>query len=390
MPPSRAPAAATVTEGPVVVRAAGVVLPTGVTGPAEVEVDDGRVVAVRPAVGDVPPRTLVPGFIDLQVNGIDDVDVATARDDDWDRLDGLLLRQGVTTWCPTLVTSPMAAYAAPLLRAAVASDRPGARPTLAGVHLEGPFLGVPGAHPPELLRAVDDEFVQSLPDVVRMVTLAPEVDGAVEAVALLAQRGVLVALGHTAATAAQADAAVRAGARMVTHVFNGMPPFHHRTPGPAGWALLDDRLTVSIVADGVHVAADAVRLAFRVKGPGRVVLVTDAVAWRSGRVGPVGLRLVDGAPRLPDGTLAGSALTMDAAVRFAVREAGVPLHEAVAAASTVPARLLGLGDRGRIAPGARADLVALDEHLAVEGVWLGGRPVVVDGLLGRTPDDAPR
>ncbi len=359
------------------VAAARVVTPAGMTGPAVVELDGTRVGAVHPTAASVPDRTLVPGFVDLQVNGIDDVDVATATGSDWDRLDALLLAQGVTTWCPTLVTAPRHAYGPALARIDAAASRTGPRPHLAGVHLEGPFLGgAPGAHRRDLLAPVDLDWLAGLPGLVRIVTMAPELSGAVEAVGLLAGRGVLVSLGHSRADAAAVTAAVDAGARLVTHLFNGMAPFHHRDPGLVGVALTDDRLAVSLIADGVHVHPTAIALAFRAKGPDRVVLVTDAVALRAGRAGPLGIRLADGAPRLADSTLAGSVLTMDAAVRFVTERCGVPLERAVAAASTTPAALLGLHDRGAIAPGRRADLVALGPAGEVEAVWVAGEPVL--------------
>ncbi|MDQ1396242.1 MAG: N-acetylgalactosamine-6-phosphate deacetylase [Acidimicrobiaceae bacterium] len=346
------------------------------------DIEDGRVarvVALTDTAG-VPDRVLAPGFVDLQVNGIDQFDVAQAEGTDWDRLDRLVAAQGVTTWCPTLVTAPLDSYAAPLARIAAAAARPDAgRPTIAGAHLEGPFLGgAPGAHRRHDLAPIDPAWLDQLPPIVRIVTLAPELAGAAEAVARLVVRGVLVGLGHSTATFEQAGSAAGAGARLVTHLFNAMGPLHHRSPGLVGAALSDDRLVPSLIADLIHVHPAALGAAFRAKGPGRVVLVTDAVAWRSGAVGRVRVAMVDGAPRLADGTLAGSALTMDAAVRNVVEHAGVPLADALTAASTAPASLLGLDDRGRIAPGARADLVALSPApaLAVEQVWIAGTPVL--------------
>ncbi|MBK9178185.1 MAG: N-acetylglucosamine-6-phosphate deacetylase [Acidimicrobiales bacterium] len=358
------------------IRAARVVTPGGVLAPGEVVVDDGTIVAVGPTAGPVPDRTLAPGFVDLQVNGIDDVDVAHAAGTDWARLDELLARQGVTTWCPTLVTAPLDAFDAPLARIAGAATRPGPRPTIGGAHVEGPFLGgAPGAHPVELLRPPDRAWLASLPPVVRLVTLAPELPGAIGAVRDLTGRGVLTALGHSTATFEQARAAVDAGARLVTHCFNGMAPLHHRAPGLVGAALTDDRLAVSLIADLVHVHPAVLALAFRAKPAGRVVLVTDAVAWRAGQVGSIAVRLGDGVPRLPDGTLAGSTLTMDRAVANVVGRAGVTLAEAVRAASTTPAGLLGLHDRGEITPGKRADLVALDGELRAETTWVAGEAI---------------
>jgi N-acetylglucosamine-6-phosphate deacetylase len=358
------------------IAASQVVTPSGVIGPAAVEVEDGRIASLQwlePGTG-VADRVLVPGFVDIQVNGIADVDVATADGPDWERLDRLLLAQGVTTWCPTLVSSRLPSYGPALHRvAAAAHRRPGEpRPAIAGAHLEGPFLGgAPGAHPRDLLQPIDLGWLAELPPIVRVVTLAPELDRAIEAIHILTGRGVLVGLGHSTATYEQALAAADAGARLVTHLFNGMGPLHHRAPGLAGAALSDPRLRPSLIADLIHVHPVLLRLAFQSCS---AVLVTDAVAWQAARVGSIGIAYTDGAPRLPDGTLAGSALTMDAAIRNVV-SLGVPLATAVSAASTRPAELLGLADRGAIAPGQRADLVALSPELELEQVWIGGSNV---------------
>lgn len=359
------------------VAASAVLLPDGWLGPGVVELDDtGTIRGVRATTGAVPDLVLAPGFVDLQVNGIDDVDVATASGADWDRLDARLLDQGVTTWCPTLVTAPRDRYDGALARIAAAAARPGAgRPSIAGAHLEGPFLGgAPGAHPRHLLAPIDLDWLAALPAIVRVVTLAPELPLAAAATRLLTERGVLVSLGHSVPEHKHVEACVAAGARMVTHLFNAMSGVHHRDPGLAAIALADERLVAGLIADGVHVDPLVMRLAFRAK-PARVALVTDAVAWRAGRTGTPGIRLRDGAPRLCDGTLAGSALTMDQAVRTCVRQAGVALEDALAAAAAVPAAVLGLSDRGAIEPGRRADLVALTPELSVAAVWVEGRQV---------------
>ena len=332
-------------------------------------VEDGHIVDIEPARSrdTTPPRILAPGFIDIQVNGIGQIDVASAKGDDWDDLDTRLLAQGVTTWCPTLVSAPLDRFAAPLERIAAAAARADerVRPTIAGAHLEGPFLGgAPGAHPLKFLQPPDLEWLASLPDTVSVVTLAPEVDGALDAIRSLAARGVLVSLGHSTASYEQTLAAVDAGARLVTHCFNGMGPLHHREPGLLGAALTDDRLAVSLITDLIHVHPAAVALVFRAKSAQRIALVTDAVAWGG-----------DGdAPRMADGRLMGSTLTADGAIRNAVQRCGVQLVDAVRAAATTPADVLGLPDRGRIEPGARADLVALNPDLTVETTWVFGQP----------------
>jgi N-acetylglucosamine-6-phosphate deacetylase len=248
------------------------------------------------------------------------------------------------------------------------------RPTIAGVHLEGPFLGgAAGAHPVDQIIGIDLEWLAALPAHVRMMTLGAEQPLAPAAIAALVAAGRLVSVGHTRADEAEFDAAVVAGARLTTHLFNGMSGVHHRSPGVAVFALTTPAVSASLIADGIHVHPRVLRLAFQALGLDRAVLVTDAVAWRSGRVGEIGMELRDGAPRLPDGTLAGSTVTMDAAIRECVA-AGVPLEHALRAASSNPAALLDCTDRGTIAPGQRADLVALTSNLHVEHVWVAGEP----------------
>ena len=273
------------------IAASTVVTPAGILAPGQVTVEHGVIVDVRAGRGAAPDRILCPGFVDLQVNGHDDIHVATAEGDDWERLDETLLAQGVTAWCPTLITAPLDSFAAPLERIAVAAARPDStdRPAILGAHLEGPFLGgAPGAHPVEHLRGFDRAWIDALPEIVRVVTLAPELDGASEVIAAFVQRGVLVSLGHSTATYEECMAATDAGARLVTHLFNGMSPLHHRRPGLVGAALTDDRLVPSLIADGVHVHPAALRTAARAKGYGRWVLVTDSVGWRDARLGPRG------------------------------------------------------------------------------------------------------
>jgi N-acetylglucosamine-6-phosphate deacetylase len=351
-----------------VVRAATVLAESGRLSDAEVVVTGDTIVAVRPATGAVTYDVLAPGFVDLQMNGMATVDVAAADGDDWDVLDAGLLAQGVTTWCPTLVSAPLTSMEAAVRRIRWAAARPpGPRPDIAGAHLEGPFLAVPGAHPPEHLRpSVDERWLGSLLPDVAVVTLAPELPGAIGAVANLTAKGVLVSLGHSACSVEVARQAADAGAGLVTHLGNAMGPFSQRQPGLFGAALSDDRLAASLIADLVHVHPAFLTIAFRAKGPTRTALVTDAVATGSTAV-------ADGPPRMTDGTLVGSVLTMDRALSNTVRVAGVALADAVAAASTTPARLLGLVDRGVIAPGRRADLVALGPALDVVAVWIAGR-----------------
>jgi N-acetylglucosamine-6-phosphate deacetylase len=318
---------------------------------------------------DLGDRVLAPGFIDLQCNGLGTVDFATAKRDEWQGALRTLAAHGVTACCPTFVTAPLDRYDAMLDAAEAArgnDDALGA--AVLGVHLEGPFLGgAPRAHDPALVRAADLDWLRELftrhPDLVEIVTLAPEADPDGAATRWLAARGVAVALGHTTASYAEALGAADAGATVVTHLFNGMTPWHHRDPGVAGAALADDRLTPTIIADLVHVHPAALRVTFATT---TVATVSDAVGARDER---------DGAAWLPDGTLAGATVLLDGALANLVAS-GVPSPRAIESLTKVPARLLGLDDRGALRVGSVADLVALEpQTLAVERVWLRGEEV---------------
>ncbi len=336
---------------------------------------DGRVADGPPSgapgsrLVDARGLVVAPGFVDLQCNGGHGVDVTREPARLWELAEALP-RHGVTAWLPTVVSAPDGAIDAAL--AALQAGPPpgwcGAVPL--GLHLEGPFLSpsARGAHRAEHLRSLRLEAVAgwSRAAGVAVVTLAPELPGAPEVVAALAERGVVVSLGHTHATADEVRRAVDAGARWVTHLFNAMAPLHHREPGLVGVALSDERLVVGLIADGVHVAPEVVAVAQRALGP-RLTLVTDAVA-------PMGTDGADPASGvgLPDGTLAGSALPMDRAIRNLRAFSGCPPEAALAAAATAPARLLGDGSRGELAPGRRADVVLLTAGLDVVGTWVGG------------------
>jgi N-acetylglucosamine-6-phosphate deacetylase len=268
------------------------------------------------------------------------------------------------------------------LRSGPAIDEIGAQPL--GLHFEGPYLAPErrGAHSPAHLRAPDrDEIAHWSRDAgVAIVTLAPELPGALDMLRDLVDRGVVVSLGHSSATAGEATGAVDAGARWVTHLFNAMAPLHHRDAGLVGVALTDERLAVGLIADGLHVDPLVVAIAARSLGP-RLTAVTDAVAalgMPPGRwaLGDVEALSGDDGVRLADGTLAGSLLSLDRAVDNLTTFAGAGLDEALTAASSAPARLLGVdGERGALAPGTWGDLVLLDRagpHLEVAATVIGG------------------
>jgi N-acetylglucosamine-6-phosphate deacetylase len=326
---------------------------------------------------------IAPGFIDLQVNGgfghEVGADQAALR-----ALAAWLPLTGVTAFLPTLVSRPESDYAACFaavdaeMRAEARGERPRSARIL-GLHLEGPLLapGRAGAHDVGAIEAANVEAILRLADParVRLVTLAPERAGALALITALCARGVMVSLGHTEATFEEFEAGVAAGATLATHVWNAMAPLHHRAPGAAGAALADDRVIVMAIADGVHLHPAAFRIAARAKGPGRLALVTDAVAGAG--LGPgestlAGRRIAvdETSARLADGTLAGSILTMDRAVRNAVRSGGLTLDEAARAASTTPGAALA-GRRG-LPAAAPDDLVLLDEDLTVLATFVGG------------------
>jgi len=353
-------------------------------------VEAGRIVEVREGpIGELPgPRLTAeivsPGLVDLQCNGGFGLEVGG----DAGALRALAARlpsTGVTTFLPTAVSSDAAFYRA--LAAAFAASRGAPGAEAAGLHLEGPLLSPAraGAHDPAAIAAAEATLDGVLDELLgagalRLVTLAPERPGALDRIRRLVDFGVTVALGHTDATFAEAIAGIDAGATLVTHLFNAMSGLHHRAPGAVGAALTDDRVAVGLIADGVHLHPAILALALRAKGPERIVLVTDAVAAAGA---PPGDYQLGGLPvtsdgesaRRPDGTLAGSTLTLDRAVRAMVGLGGARIEDALAMASTVPAARVGLTDRGALAVGRRADLALWSADLAVETTIAGGQAV---------------
>jgi N-acetylglucosamine-6-phosphate deacetylase len=363
-----------------------VVVPDRVLDPGWVEVVGDRLAAVgegpppRQADVDLSGRVLVPGFVDLHVHGGGGASYTTGDQGEATRVVGFHRRHGTTTTMASLVTVSLAE----LERAVGGLAELVVDGLLAGIHLEGPWLSTAhcGAHDPGLLRSPDGSEVERLlgrgRGTVRMVTLAPELEGGLAAVRRIVEGGAVAAVGHTDATYAVTREALDAGATVGTHLFNAMRPVHHREPGPVVALLEDPRATVEVIADGVHVHPAMLRRAVTAKGPERVALVTDAMAaagMADGdyELGGLDVQVVGGVARLAaGGALAGSTLTMDAAFRVAVHEAGLPLEDAARLASTTPAGVLGLGDVGAIEAGKRADLVVLDQDLRVAAVMAAG------------------
>jgi N-acetylglucosamine-6-phosphate deacetylase len=348
--------------------------------PGDVAIDDGAVteVGLTPAGGG---DIAAPGFVDLHINGIAGVDFLNADESGYRSAAEALARTGVVAFQPTFVSAPFDRYASALATAAAARatlDEAGL-PRLLGVHLEGPFLSPewPGAHDPAHLLAPDIDRAEKLLDQgpVTMVTVAPELPGGLELVDHLAARELVVSCGHSDADAPAAHAAFERGARAITHIFNAHRRWRPRDPGLAGAAIVRPDVFVEAIADGVHLAPEAAYATFLATRE-RYCLVTDAVEAAmappgSYRLADREVEVADGAVRLPDGTLAGSVLTMDQAVRNLV-EAGAECEESLHAAATAPSRLLGRSDVGAIAPGGRADLVVLDESLRVKRTLIGG------------------
>jgi N-acetylglucosamine-6-phosphate deacetylase len=379
-----------------------VVTPGGVLSPGWIRLAGDLIDAIGPGeppephpaglpVTDLRGRWVLPGFVDVHVHGGGGASFTEGPADDARRAAEFHRQHGSTTIVASLVTAPVAELEA---RAAMLAGL-AREDVIAGIHLEGPFLSAArcGAQDPRHMMAPDVAAFASLHAAaggqLRVITLAPELPGATGLIEAAVRAGVIAAVGHTDATADITSAAVDAGATHATHLFNGMRPLHHREPGPIG-ALLDrDEVTCEVIADGVHLHDTAIRLTARAAGEGRLVLITDAMAaagMPDGRYGLGSLRVevAGGVARLAGGdgpgAIAGSTATMAGVVRHAIVAAGLPVTEVAAAASTTPARVLGLSDRtGALSPGLAADLVVCDEDFRLRAVmrhgeWLGENP----------------
>ena len=356
--------------------------------------DGKRIAALGPASGlpapagaeilDAGGGIVTPGFIDLQLNGAFGDDFTVEPETIWRVAEGLP-RWGVTSFLPTIITAPLAqaGKAQEVLAGGPPSGWRGSIPL--GLHCEGPFLNPikKGAHNPSHLRLPSLEAVAewSPQQHVRLVTLAPELPGALPVIEALAGRGVLVSCGHSMATYAEAQAAFAAGATYGTHLFNAMPLLEHREPGLAGALLAASSQTVGIIPDGVHTHPAIVALAWKLKGPGRLNVVSDAMAALGnapGRylLGDQEVTVTECDARLPSGTLAGSILSMDEALRKLIAFTVCSLPDALATMTSTPADLLGLSqERGRLVAGAYADLAVLSPDLQVTMTVVEGRLV---------------
>lgn len=346
---------------------------------------------------------ILPGFIDLQVNGAHGVDVMSATSEELLEVSHCLGHEGTTGWLPTVITSPLdqiercdaiiaEAMAAQqeLEKQAERAGRALTGAAILGMHLEGPFISANrlGAHPPLNLIPEGEALERILQlKTLKLITIAPELDGAIDAIRMFTARGVAVSIGHTDASYEEAIAGVQAGARMFTHVFNAMPPLHHRAPGAAGAALTSSMARAAVIPDGVHVHPALLRLT---RGPFGPVLTTDRVALAGTEGGPMPLfgglvreaRIENGAARTADGTLAGSVITMLDGARQAIGRFGdaktagaLDAWRLASMTASEPARILRLTDRGVIKPRARADLIVIDRELHLKAVFIGGREI---------------
>jgi N-acetylglucosamine-6-phosphate deacetylase len=370
-------------------------------------IEDGRITAVSSRAqqeiprnatvldlsGDLGDAILVPGFVDIHMHGGAGVDLMRANPTELPRLHKFLATHGVTAYFPTTVAAPLDETCRALERLAdaiaVAQDSTGsnnrdtmeARPL--GIHLEGPFLSHrrPGVHPLEYLveptLEIFERLWQAARGNIRMMTIAPEIPGALEVIAAAARRNVCVSIGHSDATLDAARAGVRAGARHATHTFNAMRPLDHRDPGILGEVLTNDRLSADIIADGIHVAPEVIKIFLQAKGLEHSVLITDATAaagMPDGRykLGPIEVEVKNG-KCTANGKLAGSVLTMDRAVRNITQFAAWSLRDAVRAATMNPTRTVGLARHGQLAPGVEANIVLLGADGEVRKTIVGGR-----------------
>lgn len=364
-----------------------VLWPHQAPGRGWIRVDDGQVTAVGDGRSDDPMAVIAPiiapGFIDIHCHGGGRAEFTSADDEQIERAIATHRRHGTTTMNASLVSATYDDLTRQI-QALVPFVDAG---TLHGIHLEGPWISEQycGAHDPRTLRAPDPEEVARMLDVgqgrIAMVTIAPELPGAVDSIRRIVAAGSVAAVGHTAADADSTRAAIDAGATVATHLFNAMPPLLHRAAGPVGALLSDERVWPEIICDGIHVEPEVVDLALAA-AEGRGVLITDAMAAAGAadgdyRIGSLEVQVREGVARLAStGALAGSTLTMDKALRRTVTMAGRPLAGAAKAASATPAAILGVVDRGSLAAGQRADVVVLDDDLEVERVMRGGDWVI--------------
>ena len=371
-----------------------VVTAEGTLEPLDVTIADGRIIGLAPRGSpdaasegtadtiDVAGKIIAPGLIDVQINGGWGHDF-TGDPSTIGAVAAHLPSTGVTAFVPTIVSSPQDRRTAALAAIAVLPDDRTAATAL-GLHFEGPIISPerPGAHDPRHICVPSEAELDTWTrqNGVAVVTLAPEVPGAVELTRQLTEAGIVVSIGHTVCTAAEFSEARDAGASMVTHLFNAMSAFSHRSPGPIGATIADSGVCAGIICDGIHVDPVAVRMAWRALGADHTILVTDAVAAlglddATVQLGGITVTVSERGVRTADDVLAGSNLALDQAIRNLVAFTGCTPGEAIRSATATPAEVLGLTDRGRIEVGVRADIAVFDQDLQVERTLIEGHTV---------------
>ena len=367
---------------------ARIVLEDRVIDRGSVVIESGRIAAVSDGPNssnaealDLSGLTLLPGFIDVHIHGAVGIDTIDATAKQLGEVSNFLATQGVTAWLPTFVPASHEQFSRAITEIAKSMNAPGAR--VLGVHYEGPFVNTLqcGALHTEHFKTYsgpdDLAFLDAPADWVRMITLAPEIEGGVELVRELRQRGWVISIGHTRATPELLDEAFAAGARHMTHFMNAMSPLHHRAPGPIAWGLAHDGVTFDLIADGVHLDPFMLRLLLKIKSTGGISLISDAIAAAGKgdgdyRIWGETIAVKNGRTANASGNIAGSVITMLDAVRF-MHSLGVSYVGLARMASLNPARLLGIDrDCGSIDVGKRADLVAVDDQWNVKLTLIGG------------------
>ncbi|MCC3376876.1 N-acetylglucosamine-6-phosphate deacetylase [Cohnella sp. REN36] len=387
---------------------ARIVTPWGTIEGGWVWLSEGAIAAIggasdpKPLASDGAERVngaggwVLPGFVDVHVHGGAGYDFMEASPEEFDAITRFHASHGTTGLLATSLTAPRDELTAVLARTSEYMAKPMPYAQILGVHFEGPFVNVKwkGAQNPEYILPPQaewlEEWVSRYPGVIKLQTLAPETDGALDYIELLARHGIVPSAGHTDATYEQIVAAADRGLRHAVHTFNAMTPLHHRNPGTVGAVMSDDRIVAEVIADGHHVHPAAIRILTRVKGRDNVVLVTDAMSAAgmpdgdNYELGGLPVVMKCGVARLKEGdSLAGSTLTMIAAFQNMVRKVGVSVEDASRMASATPARELGLGGSiGSLEAGKRADVLLLDADLELRRVWIGGRPIEPAGTAG--------
>ena len=367
---------------------ARIVLEDRVLDRGSVIIDSGRITAFADGPTssdaetlDLSGLTLLPGFIDFHIHGAVGIDTMDATAEQFGEVSKFLATQGVTAWLPTFVPASHEQFSRAAQEIAKSMNAPGAR--VLGVHYEGPFVNTLqcGALHTEHFKTYsgpdDLSFLDAPTGWVRMMTLAPEIDGGVELVRELRGRGWVISVGHTRATPEVLDQALAAGARHMTHFMNAMSPLHHRSPGPVAWGLARDDVTFDLIADGVHLDPFMLRLLVKIKGAGGISLISDSIAAAGKgdgdyRIWGETIAVKNGRTANASGNIAGSVITMLDAVRF-MHSLGVSYVDLARMASLNPARLLGVDhDCGSIEIGKRADLIAVDDDWNVKLTLIGG------------------